>query len=175
MVGNGGISKFGAGGVFSTSTLVKGARMAGLKRVLAVILGFCAAAVAGQFVLSPLYADRGNAALGVWYYLDFLMAVSLVVALVWQWQGKGAAAAGGRDDGVLSRERLAANALFYATLLVALWFFRNWLDFLTSNPLGSQSVATMMVWDLVDGLLPIVLGITALRVWRAAKAEGRGE
>ena len=150
--------------------------MAGLKRVLAVILGFCAGAVAVRFVLSPLYADRGNAALGVWYYLDFLMAVSLVIALVWQWQDKGAAdGAGGGDDGVLSRERLAANALFYATLLAALWFFRNWLDFLLSNPLGSQSLATMMVWDLVDGLLPIVLGITALRVWRAAKAAGRGE
>ena len=150
--------------------------MAGLKRVLAVILGFCAAAVAVQFVLSPLYADRGNAALGVWYYLDFLMAVSLVIALVWQWQDKGAAdGAGGGDDGVLSRERLAANALFYATLLAAIWFFRNWLDFLTSNPLGSQSLATLMVWDLVDGLLPIVLGITAGRVWREAKAAGGGE
>ena len=150
--------------------------MAGLKRVLAVILGFCAAAVAVQYILSPLYADRGNAALGVWYYLDFLMAVSLVIALVWQWQDKGAAdGAGGGDDAGISRERLAANALFYATLLAALWFFRNWLDFLTSNPLGSQSVATMMVWDLVDGLLPIVLGITTLRVWRAAKAGGRGE
>lgn len=166
----------GAGGVFPTSTLVEGARMAGLKRVLAVILGFCAAAVAVQYVLSPLYADRGNAALGVWYYLDFLMAVSLVIALVWQWQDKRAAdMVGGGDDAGISRERLAANALFYATLLVALWFFRNWLDFLTSNPLGSQSVATLMVWDLVDGLLPIVLGITALRVWRAAKAGGWGE
>ena len=150
--------------------------MAGLKRILAVILGGCAGVVALQYILSPLYAGWGDAALGVWYYLDFLLAGSLVIALVFQGQGKRAADAGGGEvaDG-RSRRRLEANALFYATLLVAIWFFRNWLDFLTSNPLGSQSVATLMVWELVDGLLPIVLGITAIRLGRAAKAAGRGE
>ena len=146
--------------------------MDALKRVFAVILGLCALAVAGHYILSPLYTDSARAALALWYYLDILMAVSLVIALVFQWQGQRAAAAGGAGGG-LSRERLAANALFYVTLLVALWFFRNWFDLLTSNPLGSQSVATQMVWDLIDGLLPIVLGLTAIRLWRDSNAAGR--
>ena len=147
--------------------------MDALKRVFAVILGFCALAVAGHYILSPLYTDSARAALALWYYLDILMAVSLLIALVFQWQNLRAAAAAGGDSGGLSRERLAANALFYVTLLVALWFFRNWFDLLTSNPLGSQSIATQMVWDLIDGLLPIVLGLTAIRLWRDSNAAGR--
>ena len=102
------------------------------------------------------------------------MAVSLLIALAYQGQSRRAAnaAAGGNDGGGRSRERLEANALFYVTLLVALWFFRNWFDLLTSNPPSSQSVATQMVWDLIDGLLPILLGITAIRLWRDSNAAG---
>ena len=149
--------------------------MDALKRVFAVILGLCALAVAGHYILAPLYTASARAALALGYYLDILMAVSLLIALVFQGQNLRAAnaAAGGNDGGGLSREKLAANALFYVTLLVALWFFRNWFDLLTSNPLGSQSVATQIVWDLIDGLLPIVLGITAIRLWRDSSAARR--
>ena len=147
--------------------------MDALKRVFAVILGLCALAVAGHYILSPLYTDSARAALALGYYLDILMAVSLLIALGFQGQNLRAAQAAGGDGGGLSREKLAANALFYVTLLVALWFFRNWFDLLTSNPLGSQSVATQMVWDLIDGLLPIVLGITAIRLWRDSNPARR--
>ena len=146
--------------------------MDALKRVCAVILGLCAVAVAGHYILAPLYTDSARAALAIWYYLDLLMAVSLLIALAFQGQNLRAANAGGNDGGGRSRERMAANALFYVTLLVALWFFRNWFDLLTSNPPGSQSVATQMVWDLIDGLLPIVLGLTAIRLWRDSNAAG---
>lgn len=148
--------------------------MDALKRVFAVILGLCAVAVAGHYILSPLYTNSARAALALGYYLDILMAVSLLIALAFQGQSRRAAnaAAGGAGKG-LSREKLAANALFYVTLLVALWFFRNWFDLLTANPPGSQSIATQMVWDLIDGLLPILLGITAIRLWRNSNAAGR--
>ena len=146
--------------------------MDALKRVFAVVLGLCALAVAGHYILSPLYTDSARAALAIWYYLDILMAVSLLIALAFQGQNLRAANAGGDGNG-LSREKLTANALFYVTLLVALWFFRNWFDLLTSNPPGSQSVATQMVWDLIDGLLPILLGSTAIRLWRDSNAAGR--
>ena len=142
--------------------------MNALKMLFAVILGFCAVAVAMQYILVPLYADLGSAALIVWYYLDILMALSLIIALVVQLQAKRAADARDADNPGLSRARLEANALFYATLIVALWFFRNWFDLLTSTPLGNQSVATQVTWDLVDGFLPIVLGITAARLWRSS-------
>ena len=147
--------------------------MDALKRVFAVILGLCAVAVAGHYILSPLYTDSARAALALGYYLDILMAVFLLIALAYQGQNLRAANAGGNAGGGLSRERLEANALFYVTLLVALWFFRNWFDLLTSNPPGSQSVATQMVWDLIDGLLPILLGLTAIRLWRDSSAGRR--
>ena len=146
--------------------------MDALKRIFAVILGLCAVAVAGHYILSPLYTDSARAALALGYYLDILMAVSLLIALAYQGQNLRADNAGGDGNG-LSRKRLEANALFYVTLLVALWFFRNWFDLLTANPPGSQSIATQMVWDLIDGLLPIVLGITAVLIWQDSRAAGR--
>ncbi len=142
--------------------------MNALKMLFAVILGFCAIAVAAQYILTPLYAHLGSAAIIVWFYLDILMAISLIIALAFQLQAKRAADAQDHDGPNLSRARLEANALFYATLIVALWFFRNWFDLLTSTPLGNQSVPTQVVWDLVDGFLPIVLGITAGRLWRSS-------
>ena len=140
--------------------------MDALRMLLAVILIFCAAAVAAQFILSPLYANLGNAALVVWYYLDILMALSLVIALAVQLQRKRLSDRN-RGDG-LSREKLEANVMFFAVLLAALWFFRNWFDFLASTPLGDQSVAAMVVWELVDPLIVIVLGLTGCRLWRGS-------
>ena len=132
--------------------------------VFAVILLFCSVAVALQFMVAPLYADLGQAVLVVWYYLDMLMAVSLLVALAVQLQRKRAADRG-RGDG-LSRERLEANTMFYLSVIVTLLFFRNWFDLLTSNPLGNQSVSTLVVWDIVDPLVVIIAGLTGCRLWR---------
>ena len=132
--------------------------------VFAVILLFCSVAVALQFMVSPLYADLGQAVLVVWYYLDMLMAVSLLVALAVQLQRKRAADRG-RGDG-LSRERLEANTMFYLSVIVTLLFFRNWFDLLTSSPLGNQSVSALVVWEIVDPLIVIVVGLTGCHLWR---------
>ena len=137
-----------------------------LKMVLALALIGCALAVATQFVVAPLYSGAGNAVLVVWYYLDILMAGSMIVTLAVQLQRKRAADRQ-RGDG-LSRERLEANVMFFAALVVALWFFRNWFDFITSDPLGNQSVGTLIIWDILDPLLAILVGLTGLRLWRSS-------
>ena len=134
-----------------------------LRMVFAVILLFTAAAVAVYFVIVPLTGSSMSSTV-IWYYLDILMAVSLLAALVVQLQRKRAAEVN-KGEG-LNREWLEANTMFYLSVIVSLWFFRNWFDLLTSNPLGSQSVPTWVIWDILDALIPVVLGVTGFRLWR---------
>lgn len=143
-----------------------------LRMLLALVLMFCAIAVSLQFVLGPLYSGIGQAELAVWYYLDMLMAFSIVATLLVQLQRKRAADRIRGDS--LNRERLEANVMFFLALLVALWFFRNWFDFLSSNPIGDQSVATIVIWYILDPLLVILVGLTGIRLWRASAPTAAG-
>ncbi len=143
-----------------------------LRMLLALVLMFCAIAVSLQFVLGPLYSDIGQAELAVWYYLDMLMAFSIVATLLAQLQRKRAADRTRGDS--LNRERLEANVMFFLSLLVALWFFRNWFDFLSSNHIGDQSVATLVIWYILDTLLVILVGLTGVRLWRASAPAAAG-
>ena len=137
-----------------------------LRLILALVLVFCAIAVSMQFVLGPLYSDIGQAALAVWYYLDMLMAFSIAATVLLQLQRKRAADRVRGDS--LNRERLEANVMIYLALLVALWFFRNWFDFLSSDPIGNQSTATLVIWFILDPLLVILVGLTGIRLWRSS-------
>ena len=143
-----------------------------LRMLLALVLVFCAIAVSLQFVLGPLYSDIGQAELAVWYYLDMLMAFSIAATVLVQLQRKRAADRIRGDS--LNRERLEANVMFYLSLLVALWFFRNWFDFLSSNPIGDQSVATIVIWYILDPLLVILGGLTGIRLWRSSAPNAAG-
>ncbi|MDE2940547.1 MAG: hypothetical protein OXR67_16755 [Chloroflexota bacterium] len=143
-----------------------------LRMLLALVLMFCAIAVSLQFVLGPLYSGIGQAELAVWYYLDMLMAFSIVATLLVQLQRKRAADRIRGDS--LNRERLEANVMFFLALLVALWFFRNWFDFLSSNPIGDQSVATIVIWYILDPLLVILVGLTGIRLWHASAPTAAG-
>ena len=143
-----------------------------LRMLLALVLMFCAIAVSLQFVLGPLYSGIGQAELAVWYYLDMLMAFSIAATVLVQLQRKRAADRIRGDS--LNRERLEANVMFFLALLVALWFFRNWFDFLSSNPIGDQSVATIVIWYILDPLLVILVGLTGIRLWRASAPAAAG-
>ena len=143
-----------------------------LRMLLALVLMFCAIAVSLQFVLGPLYSGIGQAELAVWYYLDMLMAFSIAATVLVQLQRKRAADRIRGDS--LNRERLEANVMFFLALLVALWFFRNWFDFLSSNPIGDQSVATIVIWYILDPLLVILVGLTGIRLWRASAPATAG-
>ncbi len=137
-----------------------------LRMLISLVLIFCAIVVALQFVLGPLYADFGQAELVVWYYLNMLMAVSISITLLFQLQRKRAA---DRSRGeTISRERLEANVMFYLSLIVALWFFRNWFDLLASNPIGDQTTATQVLWYILNPLLLILVGLTGVRLWRSS-------
>ena len=143
-----------------------------VRMLIGLLLVFCAVAVSMQFVLGPIYSGIGNAEVAVWYYLNMLMAVSLVITLAVQLQRKRAADRSRGDT--LNRERLEASVMFYLSLLVAFWFFRNWFDFLSSNPIGNQTMATMVIWYILDPILAILVGLTGIRLWRSSAPAGGG-
>ena len=142
-----------------------------LRMLIGLLLVFCGIAVSMQFILGPIYSDIGQAELAVWYYLDMLMAVSIAITVSVQLQRKRAADRIRGDS--LNRERLEANLMFFLSLVVAIWFFRNWFDFLSSSPIGDQSTATMVIWYILDPILAILVGLTGIRMWRNS-APGAG-
>ena len=141
-----------------------------VRMLIALGLIFCSVAVALQFVLGPIYRHIGNAEVAVWYYLDMLMAASILITAAVQLQRKRAADRIRGDS--LGRERFEANVMFYLSLIVALWFFRNWFDFLSSDPIGDQSTATQVIWMILDPLLVILVGLTGIRMWRSSAPSG---
>lgn len=142
-----------------------------LRMLMGLLLIFCGIAVSMQFILGPIYSGIGQAELAVWYYLDMLMAVSIAITVSVQLQRKRAADRIRADT--LNRERLEANVMFFLSLVVAIWFFRNWFDFLSSSPIGDQSTATMVIWYILDPILAILVGLTGIRMWRNS-APGAG-
>ncbi len=133
------------------------------RKLLAVLLGAIALVVAVHFVASPFYEEWVDAGL-VWDVVNWFMAVAVMVALVVHFIRK--AVLGRRQaDGAVTLEYLEINLLFYATVLLALWFFWNWVDNLTvgADPQGDTH---LLIWALVDPLFVLIVGVTARRLWR---------
>ena len=102
-----------------------------------------------------------------WRVLDWFMAVGAVVALVTQYTRKRAEESGRSDAGV-SREYLAANFAFYASVLLAIWFLWNWIDSLVIG-VGNQNDTNVILWAFIDPLFIMVMGITGCYLWTRAK------
>ncbi len=132
--------------------------MAGLKKLLGGYLIVVAVFVASWFVVNPFFD-----APAVWGVANYLMAAALVTALAFsvnrsfKW---------GRELGPsASRGHMKVNPVLYLTAGVAILFFRNW--FLEISGQGEESsVATGMVWIVVNVLFPLVAGTTGLSLWR---------
>ena len=138
-----------------------------LRRIGAVYLIAVAVAVAVFFIVNTLLDDTLDV-LQVWYALDVLMLIGLVVALIFNYSRK--MEDGGRDpeSGVTLRY-LEVNVAFYATAAVTILFLHNWLSLLA---LGSDSLdgnhQAWVIWAFVDTALPLVLGATGCAMWREA-------
>jgi hypothetical protein len=65
---------------------------------------------------------------------------------------------------------LEANVVFYASLLLAPWFFTNFLtyDFFLDNLPSAAIAAKDVWWEFIDGLFVLVAGSTGCHLWRSA-------
>ena len=127
-----------------------------LIRAGAVYLIALAAAVAVNFVVTPLYHPGGDEPFTVWEILNWFMAVGMVIALAASYVEKSRV--GGSGD---LKRYVEANVLFYAAVALFLVFFWNWF-----SDLSPKNEPDGQYWVIVDTLMPIVMGVAGCRMLR---------
>ena len=132
--------------------------MDALRRVVGVILLLTAVIVGIYFVV-----DQLEILPLLWPQIDYLMAVSAVLGLIFAYLRKRNLEAAGLDR-IVTRRYLEANIFFYGFLLITMLFFWNWFDLLVDA--DPQDTDHQMVWIIVDtvgALLWGALGMFLLR------------
>lgn len=144
--------------------------MLGIQKLVGAYLVVVGVAVAVFFIFNTLLADSIEV-LDIWYVLDVLMAIGLVLALVFNYQRKRGVESGEQADSV-TRSYLESNALFYLTAAVTIIFFHNWFSLLAN---GADSLdgnhQAWVIWAFVDTLVPITFGVSGCRLWREASSS----
>lgn len=142
--------------------------MSTLKRALGFVLLATAVVVGINWVVTPIHHD-GSPQYPVWKVVNWFMAFSVVVALIANIARKRAVGSEGADSPI-TREYLEANVAFYASLLLAPWFFTNFLtyDFFIDNMPEAGIEAKDVWWEFIDGLFVLVAGSTGCHLWRSA-------
>ena len=126
-----------------------------------------AVVVAGYFIINTVLAESftKDDVRTVWYVLDVLMLIGLVLALVFNYARKREEDGGG-TGGAVTRRYLEVNLAFYLTAAVTILFLHNWLSLLA---LGGDSLdgnhQAWVIWAFVDVMLPLTLGTTGCRLW----------
>ncbi len=133
--------------------------MALARRVVAAYLVLVALAVAGYFLVYPLYAGRGHAdaANDVWAVLNWFMAVAAVLLVLAAFSRRSALAAGSSDA-----DRLVASGRCYLALALLLGFCSNWF----ADAWGGEVSPVSVLWVAVDITLPLLAAETGLALWR---------
>ena len=141
--------------------------MSGLKKLVGAYLVVVGVAVAVFFVINSLLVDAIDV-LSIWYILDVLMLIGLVLALGYNYQRKREVESG-ESGSSITRSYLESNVLFYLTAGVTIIFLHNWISLLAN---GSDSLdgnhQAWVIWAFVDTLLPIAFGLSGCRLWREA-------
>ncbi len=134
--------------------------MDAVRRPLAVVLGLITLAVAFNFIFSTFYADSVDVG-QVWDILDWFMAFGVLAALALSYIRKRNMT----SDSMDARTYLRVNAVFYATLWLAIWFLWNWFDNLAAGA-ELQNETQLMFWGFIDPLFIILVGRLSVRLWQ---------
>ena len=139
--------------------------MEGLKRFIGTVLIVIAAIVAIQTIIEPIYhtSTDDSPYSSAWDIINWLSAISIILGLIFGYIRMSRV---GADSSV--QEFIAANALFYGFIFVAIMFFWNWFGIMgfASDFTAVSSDTRGLVWILFDAILPplnIAMGIHLLR------------
>ena len=137
--------------------------MDALRRVVGALLLLTAAIVGIYFVV-----DQLEVLPFLWAELNYLMALSIVLGLIFAYLRKRSLEAAGLDR-IVTRRYLEANILFYGFLLAAMLFFWNWFDrLIDADP---QDTDRHLVWIFLDVVCPLLWGALGMFLLRGGKDD----
>ena len=113
--------------------------MEGAKKLFGVYLILVATIVAVWFIINTFFVNSFSVS-DVWFVLDILMAIGLVIALACNFDRKRNLE-GRSPDEPISRRYLEVNTAFYLTAGITILFFHNW--FLSYITVRAASTATI--------------------------------
>ncbi|MDE2686043.1 MAG: hypothetical protein OXI16_00880 [Chloroflexota bacterium] len=141
--------------------------MLNVKYLLGLYQAIVAVAVFVFFSFSHVYRLVIPVEIGanaIWWWLDILILLGLLMALVVSFQRKRVLDQS-ESDGGLTREYFEANLLFWATIVAILWFIRSWIAFV----LNLEN--DFAWWTEIDTLVILVLYPSGSYLMRHAKNE----
>jgi len=126
--------------------------------------------VAIHTVVEPLYHASSQASpySPNWSYINPLMALAVVLALIFSCMRKQEVDREGGDAPV-TRAYLAANTIFYGLLFIGILFFFNWFNLLSPNYIAVGPDAVSVIWAVIDAALPLLLGAQGVTMLRGGK------
>ena len=137
--------------------------MDALRRVVGALLLLTAAIVGIYFVVSQLEFLPS-----LWAELNYLMALSIALGVIFAYLRKRSLEAAGLDR-IVTRRYLEANILFYGFLLIAMLFFWNWFDLLIDD--DPQDIHRSIVWIIVNTVGSLLWGALGMFLLRGGKDE----
>lgn len=138
-----------------------------IKRIAAIYLILVAALAGIHWIVTPLY-DNSGGDYPVWVILNWFMASTIIVALDRNIRGK-LALRGGDPDAPLTGRRVQVNLLFYATIVLTLWFFWNWFfGFFPQNEPEVVGLVHLEMWTFINPLYVLTVGVTGFSLWQGA-------
>ena len=143
--------------------------MEAVRKMLGMYLVMLAMVVAVWFIINTLFLDMLDPT-NVWFVLDILMLIGLVVGLLFNLYRKRAMDSERSQGDGITQPYLEANILFYATAAVFILFMHNWIAFLKIG-LETDNHQAWVIWAVVDTLLPLVLGVTGCAMVRHNSAS----
>ena len=138
--------------------------MSTLKKLLAVLLGLISLTLAIHFVAGELYGSYLSEPHLVWDFLNWLVAVGVVVTLVYHFQKKRAFDRQHQSDSVSIRY-LSTNLLLFVSIFLALWFFANWFEELNIND-NAPEVVLSLIWIAFNASFIVLGSVTAWQMWK---------
>ncbi len=139
--------------------------MAGIRRIIGVLLILVSIVIAVQFIAWRLY-DSGD----VWAIMNYISLVSIALAFYFNLNRKLKNEASG--DGSVNREYVESNVLYFGTMILAALFLFNWLNLLVNGAAEvGEEVMHDVVWVVVDIMLIVVMGATGGYLARGSAAD----
>ena len=134
-----------------------------LRRVVGAILLLTAVLVGIYFVVEQLEVLPL-----LWPPLNYLMALSAVLGVIFAYLRKRSIEAAGLDR-IVTRRYLEANILFYGFIAIAMLFFWNWFDLLIDD--DPQDIHRSIVWIILDTVGPLLWGALGMHLLRGGSDD----